>query len=96
MSSNPYYRVEPLQRVMAESYASDFCEKNNLSTEKLRSQRFQVIEDTMVFAQPTSNKPKGLTNDIATQPYPTLVIRLDKQGNVFVEKTQYTDIYLSK
>ena len=90
MSSNPYYRVEPLQRVMAESYASDFCEKNNLSTEKLRSQRFQVIEDTMVFAQPTSNKPKGLTNDIATQPYP------DKQGNVFVEKTQYTDIYLSK
>ena len=92
--NNPYLRVKPLQRAMAEACAADYCHKHGLSLEKLKTQRFETIADMMVFAQPTGIAPDGLRNDIATRPYPTLIIRLDDSGKLVVEGTQHTEKYL--
>ena len=91
----PYFRAKPLMRAMAEICAEDYCKTNNLSVEKLKTQRFEIIVDQMIFAQPTGIKPDGLRNDIATQPYPTLILRLDEHGEIQVEPTEYTQKYLS-
>ena len=93
--NNPYLRAKPLQRAMAEACAASYCEAHGLSMEKLRSQRFETVADMMIFAQPTGVSPDGLRNDIATRPLPTLVLRLDEQGNLLVEGTQHTRRYLA-
>ena len=93
--NNPYLRVKPLQRAMAEACAADYCRKHGLSLEKLKKQRFETIADMMVFAQPTGVTPDGLRNDIATRPFPTLIIRLDDSGNLVVEGTPHTKEYLA-
>lgn len=95
MSAMPYYRAKPLMRAMAESYAEAYCKANNLSVEKLRSQKFEIISDRMIFAQPTGVKPDGLRNDLDTQPYPTLILRLDSHGAIQIETTDYTRKYLA-
>ena len=63
--------------------------------EKLKTQRFEMIGDKMIFAQPTGVAPDGLCNDIATRPFPTLVIHLDASGNLVVEATPHTYRYLA-
>lgn len=95
MSAIPYLRAKPLVRAMAEYCAEAYCKANNLSVEKLRSQRFEIIADQMVFAQPTDVKPDGLCNDLDTQPYPTLILRLDSHGAIQIETTDYTRKYLA-
>lgn len=89
-------QIKPLQRAMAEACAEGYCRANGLSMEKLRTQRFEVIMDQMVFAQPTGVKPDGLCNDIATRPYPTLILRLDDKGELCIEQTEYTQKYLAE
>ena len=93
--NDPYTRTKQLQRAMAEVCATSYCREHGLSMEKLRTQRFETIADMMVFAQPTGVVPDGLRNDIATRPYPTLVIRLDEQGKLIVEGTPHTQKYLA-
>lgn len=95
MSSNPYFRAKKLQRVMAEAYAADYLKKNGLSMAKLKMQRFEIIDDMMIFAQPTGVKPDGLRNDLATRPYPTLILKLDENGNLLIETTEHTRKYLA-
>lgn len=87
-------QIKPLQRAMAEACAENYCRANGLSLEKLKAQRFEVIMDQMIFAQPTGVKPDGLCNDIATRPYPTLILRLDDNGELCIEQTEYTRKYL--
>ena len=93
--NNPYLRVKPLQRAMAEACVAGYCHEHGLSLEKLKTQKFETIADMMVFAQPTGVTPDGLRNDIETRPYPTLIIRLDDNGNLVIEGTQHTNKYLS-
>lgn len=88
-------QIQPLQRAMAEACAENYCRANGLSLEKLKAQRFEVIMDQMIFAQPTGVKPDGLCNDIATRPYPTLILRLDDKGELCIEQTEYTRKYLA-
>lgn len=94
--SNPFYRVQPLQRAMAEKCVAEYCERHNLSMEKLRTQRFLMVADTMIFAQPAAIKPDGLRNDIETQPYPTLILKLNKAGQLHIEATKDAAKYLAK
>lgn len=94
MARPAYLQIKPLLRAMAEACAESYCNANGLSLEKLRAQRFEVIMDQMVFAQPTGVKPDGLRNDIATRPYPTLTLRLDDKGEIKIEQTEYTRKYL--
>ena len=88
-------QIKPLQRAMAEACAENYCRANGLSLEKLKAQRFEVIMDQMIFAQPTGVKPDGLCNDIATRPYPTLILRLDDKGELCIEQTEYTRKHLA-
>lgn len=87
-------QIKPLQRAMAEACAEGYCRANGLSMEKLRTQRFEIIMAQMVFAQPTGVKPDGLCNDIATRPYPTLILSLNDTGELCIEQTEYTMKYL--
>ena len=94
--NNPYAGTKPLQRAMAEAVVAGYCKEHNLSTEKLKAQRFETIADMMIFAQPTGVQPDGLRNDIDTRPYPTLIIRLDGDGHLVIEETQHTAKYLAE
>ena len=94
MTRPAYFQIKSLLRAMAEACAESYCKANGLSLEKLKAQRFEVIMDQMVFAQPTGVKPDGLRNDIATRPYPTLILRLDDKGEIKIEQTEYTRKYL--
>lgn len=86
-----------LERVKALEYAEKYCEQNGLSMNELKKQEFQRIGDMMIFAQPSDVEPDGLRNDIATQPLPTLVVRLDENGKmVKCEPTVHTKRFLSE
>ena len=93
--NNPYKRTKPLQRAMAEAVVAEYCKEHGLSLEKLKTQRFEAIADMMMFAQPTGIQPDGLRNDIETRPYPTLVIKLDSAGHLFIEETPHTAKFLA-
>ena len=87
-------QAKALIRVIVESYVKPFCQANNLSPEKLSAQKFEIIADTIIFAQPTDVKPDGLRNDIDTQPKPTLVLQLNSNGEIQIETTECTEKYL--
>ena len=93
--NNPYSRAKGLYRALALNYAENYCRQHDLSLEKLKTQRFETIADTMVFAQPTGVQPDGLRNDIATQPVPTLILKADPEGKLQIETTEHTRKYLS-
>ena len=93
--SDPLLKAKPLLRAMALQCAEPYCEKYGLSVEKLKSQEFAVILGTIFFAQPTGIEPDGLRNDLATVPYPTLIMRLDEDGKICFQETAYTRQYIA-
>lgn len=64
-----------LQRALATAYVTPFCLENNLSLEKMQTQRFVLCCNECAFAQPSNIKPEGLTNDGDTMPKVTLLIK---------------------
>lgn len=82
-----------LQKALALEYAKQYCAQRGLSNEKLKAQRLEFINGAAIFAQPSGITPNGLLNDIATQPFPTLVIKLI-DGKLTFETTEHTDKYL--
>jgi hypothetical protein len=79
------------------SVASEYCLKNGLSVEKLRKQWISNNRESAIFAEPESVKAEpgiGLSNDLATQPNPTLSVELTPKGIVFTE-TPFTRQYLA-
>ncbi len=67
-----------------------YCNAHALSFEKLRTQRTQVIDGSIFFLQKSQIEPKGLTNDLDTLPFITLILH----PNYSVEETEYTAKYL--
>lgn len=94
--SDPLLKAKPLLRAMALQCAEPYCEKYGLSVEKLKDQKFEVIPDEIFFAQPTGIEPDGLRSDLETVPYPTLIMRLDEDGNIRFQETAYTRQYIAK
>lgn len=82
-----------LQKALAIAYVSPFCIKNNLSLEKLQSQRFILSCNECAFAQPSDIKPNGLVNDAETMPKVTLIIKFE-EGQLKIEETEYTEEFL--
>ena len=82
-----------VQRALALEAAKSYCKENGLSVDKLRNQRFIIINSTAAFGQPSDVVPDGLMNDIATQPKPTLIFRLE-DGELIIEETEHTREYL--
>ena len=80
---------EAMQRLLSLVAAKDYCEKNNLSIEKVEKQLFFFGYDSAIFAQPSDVIPNGLCNDIDTQPKPTLIIR-NQDGELIIEETELT------
>lgn len=79
---------------MALKLSKQYCTENQLSYEKLRNQRFDLINDIACFSQPSDIAPIGLTNDRDTMPMPTLIIkRVD--DDIVIEQTEYTKKYLA-
>lgn len=72
-----------------------FCLENNLSLEKLQSQRFILACNECAFAQPSDVKPNGLVNDAETMPKVTLIVRCE-DGQLKIEETEYTMEFLKK
>lgn len=93
--STPMYSkgTQALQKSLATEYALSYCRKKGLATDKLLKQRFDVIDNHAIFSQPSGVKPNGLTNDMATMPFPTLIITCDADG-LHIETTEYTEKYL--
>lgn len=85
-----------LQRAMALSLSKEYCEKNHLSFDKLKSQRFDFMYDIACFSQPSDVVPLGLTNDRDTMPIPTLIIRAGDDDGIVIERTEHTEKYLGK
>lgn len=69
---------------IAKRTAQEYCRKNGLSEHMLDRQLIFAINDNVIFAQPSGEKPMGLCNDRETQPIPTLIA--EKKGNDFVIK----------
>lgn len=87
--------IQGIMKAIALEAASRYCLEHGLSLEKLKAQKCEIIENAMVFAQPTGVKPDGLRNDLATRPHPTLILKLDKNGNLLIETTEHTKKYLA-
>ena len=87
--------IENTQRLLALAAAKEYCEKNGLSYEKLKKQNFVLVYETAWFSQPSEVVPIGLTNDMDTLPYPTLVFRT-KNDNLLIEETEHTRKYLAQ
>ncbi len=83
-----------LQRMLAFSFAENYCKNNNLSVDKLKTQRFSLIYGKAFFSQPSSVKADGLCNDVDTMPKTTLIIEIDGD-NLKVAQTEYTKKYLA-
>lgn len=83
-----------LQRALALEFVKDYCDKNNLSWEKLKKERFEVSYNECGFMHPSEIKPLGLTNDKETMPKATLMIIFENDC-LKVEETEYTREYLS-
>jgi hypothetical protein len=77
------------QKAVAMQIATDYCEKHNLSKEKLQKQRFSLIYGSAFFMQDSDVPPMGLVNDMETMPKPTLIIKQEK-GSIKVEETEFT------
>ena len=84
-----------LAKAMAFDVAARYCKENGLSVEKLRTQQFDLFADIACFSQPSGVKPEGLTNDLKTQPYPTLILKA-QNGKLVVEQTEHTHKFLAQ
>lgn len=94
MHKNNQRKIEKdFQKALAIEYAKDYCKENNLSIEKLQTQRFILSGNECAFAQPSDVKPNGLTNDGDTMPKVTLIIKFENQ-QLKIEETEYTKIFL--
>ena len=82
-----------LQKALAIAYVTPFCLENNLSLEKLQSQRFILSCNECAFAQPSDAKSNGLVNDAETIPKVTLIVR-HEAGQLKIEETEYTKVFL--
>lgn len=82
-----------LQKALAIAYLINFCKENNLSLEKLQSQSFVLSGNECAFAQPSSTKQNGLSNDGDTMPMVTLIIKYEDEKLV-IEETKYTKEFL--
>lgn len=67
-----------------------YCNQNGICVNKLRTQRTQLIDGKVYYLQDNGVSPDGLRNDLATMPYPTLIVNTDYS----VSETEYTDKYL--
>ena len=73
----------------AKESAREYCINNQLDIDLLAQQRVFVI------GQPSASKPRGLKNDLETQPRPTLIV--EKIGDTFqVSETSNTQPYLRR
>lgn len=92
-SNDKWIQEKELQRILALEYVKDYCIKNGLSIEKLKEQRFELSYNECGFFQKSNVKPEGLSNDNATMPNLTLLIR-NSEGSLIIEETEFTEIYL--
>lgn len=83
-----------LQKALAFEFAKDYCQKNNLSLEKLKNQKIEIVRSVLFFAQPSDKNPDGLRNDMETLPIPTLIITMDGE-DLKIEQTEHTKTYLA-
>lgn len=74
-----------------------YCNRNELSFEKIKTQKITNLGETIVFSHPVEKnsyiRKLGLMVDKETQPKPTLILRKTENGYI-VEKTEFTNIYL--
>ena len=82
-----------LQKAWAIAYVTPFCLENDLSLERLQTQRFALCGHECAFAQPSNVKPEGLTNDGDTMPTVTLLIKFE-DGQLKIEETEFTKEFL--
>lgn len=79
----------------AKESAREYCINNQLDIDLLAQQRVFVINQKIIFAQPSASKPRGLKNDLETQPSPTLIV--EKIGDTFqVSEISNTQPYLRR
>lgn len=75
---------------VATEKATDYCQQNGLSVDKLRTQLISIINDSLYFWQENEAVPNGLKNDLDTMPYHTLIVKNDYS----VHSTPYSTTYL--
>ena len=82
-----------LQRAIVLEYVHEYCNKNNISIDKLKKEIFNLSYDVCGFFHPSEVEPNGLLNDLETLPKPTLIIKY-KDEELVIEQTEYTKDYL--
>ena len=93
MADSKAKKERELTKIMAIELVRGYCLSNGISLKKLNDQQFEIIYSSAVFLQPSDVEPRGLVNDIETQPVPTLVIS-NKDGELTIEQTEHTKKYL--
>lgn len=91
---NKWKIEKELQRELAIAYVRSYCEENNLSLEKLISEKFVLSYNECGFAHPSEIEVNGLLNDKDTVPKVTLMIKYENK-ELKIEETEYTRKYLS-
>ncbi len=81
------------QKSCALAMAEEYCRKNGMSYDRLKSQRFERLCNFWCFLQPSDVEPQGLKNDMETIPKVTLILKVKDEKFCF-EQTEHTAEYL--
>lgn len=76
----------------AKNAAIVFCNRNGLSSEKLKKQDCMFFGEIVGFMHEMPYHGHGLLEDLTSQPKPTLIYNVD-DGTI--EVTEYTQMYLT-
>lgn len=81
------------EKALAIEYARNYCVKNNLSLEKLKKQRFTLVNNECVFEEPINIELQDMVIDGDPKPQITLIIKYEK-GQLQIMETEFTKKYL--
>ncbi len=90
---NQRKKEREFQKALAIAYAKDYCIENNLSVEKLQSQKFTLVCNECAFEQPDDVEPEEFIIDGDPRPLVTLIIKYENQ-KLQIEETEYTKVFL--
>lgn len=82
------------QKALAIEYLKEYLKENNLSINKLQTQRFFMVCNECAFEQPNDVMAEDYVIDGGDKSIITLIMKYEN-GEIRVEQTEYTKEFLS-
>lgn len=87
--------IQGIEKVIALHALDSYCQRNDLSMDKLSNQIYDIYGDVAIFSAPSRIVPDGLRNDMQTLPIPVLIVEY-RDNELCVKETEHTREYIAK